>query len=144
MVIYKILNSINQVERSDSLRNPRDYIEEVLLMKTSKYIVSNIIYDKVWEDQFYFVVYENEACMEYEQFKLLNPNASKKMLINEISKVTDFSTDIIFVIDNIVQLKSCTVLNYCRKVIIIVENNQFTLDISEALLNIFKKLATIR
>ncbi|HBC84335.1 MAG TPA: hypothetical protein DCZ30_02520 [Clostridiales bacterium] len=111
------------------------------MKKTSKVIVAEISYDKVWEDQLYIAVYENEVCMEYERFDLLNMNASKKMLIKEISNVSEVSADIIFVLDNIVQLKSCVVLNYCEKAMITVGNNLFTVGISENLLKIIKKLA---
>ena len=103
-------------------------------------VIAEISYEKVWNDCFYIAVFENEACLEYDQPEFLNANASKKIMFKEIGNLSNFSTDIIFLIDNIVNLESVIVINYRKKAIITINSNRFTINISENLKNLIKKM----
>ncbi len=57
-------------------------------------VIAEISYEKVWNDCFYIAVFENEACLEYDQPEFLNANASKKIMFKEIGNLSNFSTDL--------------------------------------------------
>ncbi len=100
----------------------------------------NEIYQSNWNDNIIISVYENEVCKAYDTAITFNPNASKKQLLRSICSLSNFSTDVVLLIDNIVDLTHIEALKQQQEIILSVGVKTITTHLSKQLITILERM----
>lgn len=98
------------------------------------------IYQSNWNDSIIISVYENETCKNYDKAILFNPNASKKTLLRKICSLSDTTTDMVLLIDNIVNLTHIEAFKMQQKIILSTSTKTMTIHLSKQLITILEKM----
>ncbi len=92
-------------------------------------------YPYTWNDNVVVGVFEDEYRKEHDIALHFNANASKRELLRKISYYQSFSTDILVVLENIIQITNIEAFTNERKVVLYTENSTITISASKRLLD---------